>query len=203
MNIAIVSGSHRLNSQTLKVSTYISEVLNTKAMQTALVDLGANPLPLVASEDMKSEDGMSKVNDYKAILSGADAIVMATPEWGGGATPGIMNAFRLAGSTIAHKPVMLVAVSASRGGSYPISEMKAYGFKNNKGVAVPDYIIVHNVQNVLNKEEGAEMTKEDIYMRERIDWSLENLIAYMQHMRDLRIEYKDQLMNEDFAHGMS
>jgi NAD(P)H-dependent FMN reductase len=152
MKIVIVSGSQRPESQTCKVCTYIQNLLNRKDVDTHLLELGTQPLPLNSSTEARSQGGKDTIETYLSLLDGADGFVYASPEWSGAATPAIMNALSLAGSPLSHKPTMLVGVSASRGGSYPIAQMKAFGSKNNKTIFVPDHIIVHNVTDVLESE---------------------------------------------------
>ena len=201
MKFVIVSGSHREGSQTLRVCKYISSVLSSKQIESTIWDLYSSPLPFLESSDAEDDSGIEIIQKFTATLTDADAYVYASPEWDGAATPGTMNALALAEQNIAHKPTLLVAVSASRGGSYPIAQMKAFGSKNNKTVFVPDHIIVHDVKDVLAQNPTQE--KADIYIRERIDWSLDNLILYAKSLKKMRESNHKQLFDDRFGNGMS
>ena len=66
------------------------------------------------------------------------------------APAGLKNFFLLAGSTLAHKPAMIVGVSSGRGGRYPIAELRSSSYKNTKVVYVPDHLYIDKCEDMLN-----------------------------------------------------
>jgi len=55
------------------------------------------------------------------------------------APAGLKNFFLYAGNTaLAHKPAYLVGISASRGGSYPIAELRMSSYKNSYLCYIPN-----------------------------------------------------------------
>jgi len=57
-------------------------------------------------------------------LKSSDALVVVAPEWSGMVPPGLKNFFLLCGADVlAHKPGLIVTVSAGLGGSYPVNSL--------------------------------------------------------------------------------
>jgi NAD(P)H-dependent FMN reductase len=84
-------------------------------------------------------------------MRAVDAVVLVTPEWGGMATPSIKNFLLLCTPReVGHKPALIVAVSASQGGSYPVAELRMNSSKNNRLLYIPESVIVRNVENALD-----------------------------------------------------
>jgi len=195
--ITIISGSQRQNSQSLKVARFFQHSIETQIAGTAVhvIDLAANPLPLWDEDFWQSaERWQTAWGPVAAELQASDGFVIVAPEWHGMVPPALKNFFVLASSReLGHKPGLLVAVSASRGGSYPIAELKLSSNKNNRLVYVPDHVIVRDVKNVLN--DGAEpASEEDRLIRERIAYSVKLLGAYASALIAVResglIDYK-------------
>jgi NAD(P)H-dependent FMN reductase len=202
MHITIISGSHRNASQSRKVADFIATQL--AAIQgghsSDIIDLAGNPLPLWDGMAGKSDSATGKVwADFAARLSKADALVVISPEWAGMVTPGLKN-FLLHASPkeVGHKPAMIVTVSAGRGGTYPVAELRTTGFKNNRMVFVPDHVIVQNVNSVLNA--GAPADKDDTYIRARLDYSLRVLLSYGAALQQVRVS--DVAHHPDYPFGM-
>ena len=123
---------------------------------------------------------MLKILDFKGLLNNSDGIILASPEWAGSSTPILMNAIQLAGSSLAYKPGLIVTTSASRGGTYPVAEIRSFGYKNSKINFIPDHLIVRKVEEVLNPlATDQEITKTDKYIRDRTDWTIDVFIEYI------------------------
>lgn len=200
-HIVIISGSHRNNSQSRKVSDYISANISQldTATTTDIVDLANNPLPLWDGAAAKADSETGKAwQPIAARLQKADGFVVVSPEWSGMVPAGLKNLFLHASAKeLGHKPAMITTVSAGRGGSYPVNELRTSSYKNTRLVYTPDHVIIQNCNNVLNG--GAEADKEDGYIRRRIDYSLRVLLAYTQAFKTIRAA---GLENAEFPFGM-
>ena len=124
LNFAIVAGSSRSNSQSGKVARFLRQRLidlgHTQAEHSSVIDLGQAPLPLWPTDDSGPWAG------YAEQLTRADAVLIVAPEWNGMACPAIKNFFIYASKAeLAHKPGLLVGVSAGVGGAYPIRDRKS------------------------------------------------------------------------------
>ncbi len=183
------------DSQTLKVSKYLQGVLAIKGSTTDLFNLYDLKLPFFDPNE-KSEIW----ENLKPILAKSDGFVLATPEWNGSASPMLMNFLQYRSrEQFAHKPALLVSVSAGRGGANPIMQMRQYGYKNNHLLYIPEHLIVRNVESVMNAVEHE--NEADTFIKNRADYALDILLAYAKSQKTLR-ETTD-FRFEEFGNGMS
>lgn len=202
MKIAIIVGSQRVNSQSAKVAKYLEGVLSEKfGVSTVTFDLGRSPLPLWTEDKWSGgEKWKSEWSPISNELSSADAFIAIAPEYAGMVPPALKNFLLLCdGGEVYHKPGMIVAVSASGNGAYPVAELRASSYKNARILWIPEHVIVRHAEKVLNESPG-ELTKEDSYLRRRADYALEVLIAYAHALGPVReVASKGK---KDFANGM-
>ncbi|MDP3814895.1 NADPH-dependent FMN reductase [Pseudomonas sp.] len=197
LNIALVAGSGRSNSQSGKVARFIRQRLirleHSTEAHSSLIDLGLDPLPLWPAEDA----GLWE--QYRTQLQAADALVIVAPEWNGMACPAIKNFFIYASKAeLAHKPALLVGVSAGVGGAYPISELRASSYKNCRLCYLPEHLIVRRVEQVLNGPEAA--NEDDQRLHARLDYDLDILLKYAKALQPVRESI--DMGNPAFANGM-
>ena len=188
MKFFILSGSHRAEAQSLKVAKYVQAVLTREHSGAAahLYSLGGNPLPLWDEATGGAPDALW--DPISAELKAADALVIVTPEWSGMATPGVKNfLLNCTASEIGHKPGLIVTVSASRGGSYPVAELRMSGTKNNRLVWIPEHVIIQHAEQNLTAPDGtADLSKEDATQRKRLRYALRLLEEYGKALQQVR-----------------
>ena len=98
---------------------------------------------------------------------------------------GLKNFFLLCGADVlAHKPGLIVTVSAGAGGSYPVSELRISSYKNTRLCYIPDHVIVRNVGQMLHGDQPAE--EHDEALRGRITYSLRVLVEYAKALQLVR-----------------
>jgi azobenzene reductase len=188
MKFFILSGSHRAEAQTLKVAKYVQSILTREhpGAEAYLYSLSGNPLPLWDEAMGGAPDALW--DPISAELKAADALVILTPEWSGMATPGVKN-FLLNCTTdeIGHKPGLIVTVSATRGGSYPVAELRMSGYKNNRLNWIPEHVIIHHAEENLNAPDGTDgLSKEDQLQRKRLRYALKILEEYGKALKLVR-----------------
>jgi len=188
MKISIISGSHRNNSQSIKVAKHIQSVLNADGVETDILDLANNPLPLwdesVWEGDQKWVDLMTPIKEQ---LSSSDAFVVIAPEYHGQVPSGLKNLFLLISKNeVGHKPALITAVSSGDGGSYPIAELRMSSYKNNRLCYIPEHLILRNVESILNDDESLNNESSNTYFKERIEWSLSLLKQYAVALKLVR-----------------
>ncbi len=187
MKISIIAGSHRHEAESARVARYVEAVLrNSGVSETYLFSLADNPLPLwdegVWNDDPKWQRLWSPI---EAELAGSDGFVVVSPEWSGMAPAGLKNFFLLCGNDVlAHKPGLIVTVSAALGGTYPVAELRMSSYKNTRLCYIPDHVIVRNVGRMLHGDQPGD--KHDEALRARIDYSVRILLAYAQALRSVR-----------------
>ncbi|MBB6522756.1 NADPH-dependent FMN reductase [Pseudoteredinibacter isoporae] len=187
MNLAIICGSQQPDSQSLKVAHFLKQRLEALSLseQCSVIDLGEQPLALWDPSIWQGNP------EWKAILTpigetlkAADAFIVISPEYHGMVPAALKNFFLMwGGGELAHKPALLVAVSASVGGAYPIAELRMSSYKNNRISYMPEHLIVRNASKVLNEDIGGE---DDKKLRSRIDYSLSLLSEYSKAYQGIR-----------------
>jgi len=204
MNLIIISASQRKNSQSVKVAQYIAESV-TGYEKVTHFELCQYNLPLW---DGTQEGKSSQQSDWPLLneqINQADAFVMITPEWGGMASPLLKNLLLMCSSQdTAHKPVLLVGLSSGISGVYPIAELRMNAFKNNKLVAIPDHLVIRNVEEILNSDNEAELAERDTQVRHRIGYSLHVLYHYSASLQALRtnLSIHPYTNEERYSYGM-
>ena len=142
MNITIVSGSQRAHSQSLNVAYYLQTLAEPHFDKATVLDLHQLDLPLWNEGVWQGSEEWQHWKPVAEILKQSDALIFITPEWHGMATPALKNFLMLTtDEELAHKAALLVSVSASVNGVYPISELRMTGNKNNHVCFLPDHLI--------------------------------------------------------------
>ncbi|WP_193277909.1 NADPH-dependent FMN reductase [Vibrio navarrensis] len=153
MNITIVSGSQRANSQSAKVAYYLQTLSQKHFTQVNVLDLHQLNLPFWNEGVWQGSEEWQVWSPIAQMLKQSDAFIFITPEWHGMATPALKNFLMLAtDDELAHKPALLVSVSASVNGVYPISELRMTGNKNNHVCFLPDHLIFRQCDTLFTQE---------------------------------------------------
>jgi NAD(P)H-dependent FMN reductase len=202
MKYAIISGSHRPQSQSGKVARFIAArlaALNPEASSHVL-DLGQTPLPLwdesIWQGDPKIVDVWKPVS---AELKSSDAAIVIAPEWGGMVPAALKNLFLFAADgSLYHKPGLIVGVSASRNGAYPVAELRVSSYKNTHIQYITEHVIVRQVGDVLNEE--TPQSDDDAALRKRLDYSLSVLAEYAKALQLVRAS--GVLNRKEYPFGM-
>ena len=202
MHIAIIVGSHRKDSQSSRVGAYIAKDLARIDSATIVdtIDLTGNPLPLWDESVWQGDGELGLIwKPYRNRMRKADGFVIISPEWAGMVPPGLKNLLLFAGpKEVSHKPALIVAVSASRGGSYPVNELRTSGYKNSRLVYIPEQILVQDVADVLAGETPA--SDRDAWLRKRIEFADRVLLEYAKALTPIRSSGLTE--HADFPYGM-
>ena len=199
MKISIISASHRMNSQSKRISSLLLNNLSNiyDKLDTFILDLADAALPLWSPE---KKDGQGIWGEsWKLIssnLNNSDGFILVVPEYGGMATPAAKNIFLLCGNgEFAHKPGLIVSISSGNGGAYPISELRSSSYKNTHLMWIPENIIIRNVEEF---NPGAHGKNIPDWIDNRIDYVLKLFLTYALNMKPVR-----EIVNrKDFGNGM-
>lgn len=197
--IGIVVGSHRKQSQSGRVAQYLRKRLES------VTDMGATVLTLADLGLPWWEDRAWTDSKWSEVwgttstqLHEMDGFVVVTPEWSGMVPPMLSNLFILCESgELAHKPALIVSVSASSGGAYPVSQLRAFTGKNTRICYLPEHIILRNVENSLMEHAAPNRLEKELRMR--IDYSLQVLEQYATALKAVRATLPD---GSHFPFGM-
>ena len=202
MQIAIVVGSHRKESQSSRVGAYIASDLARidPSVTVDTIDLAGNPLPLWDESVWQGDSALSALwKPYRDRMRRADGFVIIAPEWAGMVPPGLKNMLLFAGpKEVGHKPAMIVAVSASRGGSYPVNELRTSGYKNSRLVYISEHVLIHDVNDMLLGATPA--GDRDAWLRRRIEFADRILLEYAKALAPIRTSGLTE--HADFPYGM-
>ena len=199
MKISIISASHRKESESERIANLIGSKIksNKPSINLFNLDLSFSNLPLW-SPDKKNGSGIwgEHWKNISNELKQSDGFIFVVPEYGGMATPNSKNIFLLCGDgELAHKPGLIVSVSSGNGGAYPIADLRSFSYKNTHIMWIPENIIIRNVQEYNPGNHGNSIPE---WLDNRIDYTLEILLAYSLNMRPLR-----ELINrKEFGNGM-
>ncbi|WP_252179328.1 NAD(P)H-dependent oxidoreductase [Endozoicomonas sp. 4G] len=186
MNLTIICGSHRKESQSTRIGHVLKKRVETLALfdQVDILDLAENPLPLWDESIWSgNEEWKSLLAPWRATLNASDAIVVVAPEWNGMVPSGLKNFFLFFGpQQLGHKPALIAAVSAGQGGSYPVVELRSSSYKNCRLCYIPDHLIVRHVASVMTGENA----EADQHMQDRMDYSLAVLKEYAVGLKSVR-----------------
>ena len=199
MKISIISASHRINSQSRKISSFLKDNLIKidSKLDTNILDLADAALPLWSPD---KKDGIGVWGDTWISISNSlnmsDGFILVVPEYGGMATPAAKNIFLLCGNgEFAHKPGLIVSISSGNGGAYPISELRSSSYKNTHLMWIPENIIIRNVEEFNPGAHGKNIPE---WLDNRIDYVLKLLLTYASNMKPIR-----EIVNrKDFGNGM-
>jgi NAD(P)H-dependent FMN reductase len=202
MKLTIISGSHRLHSQSGKVARHIAESAKKSFAKVELIDLAGNPLPLWDDAIWAGDpEWTERLAPLQKSLQESDAFVVISPEWHGQVPAGLKNFFLMCSAKeVGHKPALIVTVSSVDGGAYPVAELRMSSYKNNRICYIPEQIIVRNVETVLNDDPAENNPDADTYFRDRIAWTLSMLEQYAIALKQVRAS--GVTYSEPFANGM-
>ena len=201
MKIGIICGSHRTNSQSMKVAIVVEKSLQNGICEEAWIfSLGSNPLPLWDQGVWDGDPEWTRMlMPIRQQLASSDAFVVITPEWHGQVPAGLKNFFLLFGKNeLGHKPALIVSVSSGAGGAYPVAELRMSSYKNSRICYIPEQVIVRNVEGILNEDARDNDPKSDQYIRQRLQWALRILKEYavgLKHVRDSGVTQSDEYKN--------
>ncbi|AUX48715.1 flavoprotein [Sorangium cellulosum] len=178
-----------MESESGKVARYVQQQLASWAdvSSTYVLDLAGNPLPLWDQEIWQGSEKWERVwSPISAELASSDAFVVVAPEWSGMVPAGLKNFFLLCSrGELAHKPALIIAVSASLGGAYPVAELRMSSYKNTYLCYIPDHVIVRNVRGLINDPETPQ-SPDDERIRERIRYATGILLQYGKALAQVR-----------------
>lgn len=188
MKIGIISGSGRHNSESRRISKYISELISREHQQCGadIFDLSELNPPLWSEDKWKPDSELAQWwLPVARDVSACSGFVVVTPEWAGMVPPHLKN-FLLScdKGEVAHKPALIVSVSSGLGGAYPVAELRMSGYKNNQIWWLPDHIILRNVKTLF----CGENSDLDSPLEKRILYCLRFLVGAAEHLAPVREE---------------
>lgn len=198
MKILLVGSSQRDNSKSFAVAKYVQENIldNIKEVNSSILDLSTYPFLLDHYGTVRDDavELTANKSDVLSQLYACDAIVFIAPEWGGMIPPALVNLFLLTangsanGLPLGHKPAFAIGVSASGGGSNPISLLKGYAAKNSHLTWLPLHAIIQNVDDFLMQPWSPKEEGRFSQVQSRLLVGLQSLTIYATQLKGVREE---------------
>lgn len=190
MKITIVSGSHRKESQSIKIAGVVQKALEKykKCDEYYLIDLYGSSLPLWHENIWESKSRSAELlGQISNQLLSSDAFVIISPEWHGMVPSGLKNFFLMWGKgELAHKPALIITLSSGDGGSYPVAELRMSSYKNNRICFLPEHLIIRNVESIFNINPVNNNSSAQLYFENRLDYCLKQLLTYGEAFKQIR-----------------
>ena len=180
MKIAIISGSNRRNSQSIRISNIIFQKLSFLNINVSLVNLEKENFPFWQDDyDDLISPHKKAFEKTSLLLKDAEGFIFVVPEWGGMVPSQVKNIFLLASNNeLSHKPGLIVSLSESMGGAYPVAELRSFSYKNTKICWIPEHVIIRKVKDFFPDT--------DDRLNSRIDYSCKMLVEYSKALKPVR-----------------
>lgn len=199
MNICLISGSHRSNSQSQRVMSEVAKLMMAQFSEIGVdtLDLSIDNIPLWAEEKWEEDSNLNNTwNKYSEKLKKADGFIFIVPEWGGMVPPLLKNLILMCeNGELAHKPANIISISAGNGGSHPIGELRTSGYKNSFIIWLPDHVIIRNV----TKFTFDQSNPDEKQLVGRIVYSTKFLVKIAEQLKAIKAEIEDL---DNYGYGM-
>ncbi|NQX81395.1 MAG: NAD(P)H-dependent oxidoreductase [Flavobacteriaceae bacterium] len=206
MNITIIGASQRADSNSGKLANYIKNNIsgNIKDVKFDVVDLSEYPFLVDFYGTKESNEQVSKEQkELITKLNNSDGFIILAPEWGGMVPPALINMFLMTAYgtngdlfPMAHKPAMAVGVSASGGGTYPVSILRSITGKNSHVLWLPQHAIVQNVGDFLEYDWNSQAEGRFSHTQSRLLTGVNSLVIYAEKLKPVR----DLLIKQSLIH---
>ncbi len=171
MNIAILSGSPRANSNSLRFSKYLKNLIENKNHTAEIVDFHEFDIPSVGRGKIDIANLTTFQGHLTNVWQNAGLVIIVSPEYNWTVNGDLLNALhQLGGKDFAHlfdnKTFAMVGVSSGRGGKVPCLELtsvlnKIISFTNQYSVVSPRIFESH--ETPINLDADAKSTGNQIY----------------------------------------
>lgn len=143
MNILIVGGSPRANSNTAIVVQAVERILELTDHRIATFHVGELPL----FTDHENDEAHSAVQRWRKLAQEADAFVICTPEYHNGMSGAMKNALDfLSSRQFKGKPVTIIAASGGgKGGMNALSNLRIV-LRGVYALVLPEQAVVDETQ---------------------------------------------------------
>jgi chromate reductase, NAD(P)H dehydrogenase (quinone) len=163
MNIAIVAGSPRPNSNTLRFGKFIKRILEESGEHTgSLIDFAHYDLPFAGAAWLKPDSLTPFQQEFISAWAEADLVFFASPEYNWTANPQVINAFNMLGGPafkhlFENKVFAMAGTSNGRGGRQPALDMatvlnKVISFTNSYSIVSPKLYESHETDKNLDAD---------------------------------------------------
>lgn len=154
INLKIVSGTDRPNSNALRISKYVQQLYQKEGIEADIIDLQDFPLELVRGG--KYGEDLPAVDDFVNQAVTADGLVVVCPEYNGG-YPGILKLFidyLPFPNSLDKKPIALIGEANGAFGAMRAVEQLQQVFGYRHAHIFPERVFISRVSENFDDQEG-------------------------------------------------
>ncbi|MGD8426487.1 MAG: NAD(P)H-dependent oxidoreductase [Balneolaceae bacterium] len=152
MKLAILLGSVRMGRHTHKAAYYLKNELINRNIETDLIDLAEDPLPILRERANHHPDPPENALQISERLHNADALLLVTPEYHGSVSGVLKNAIDYYWHEFKKKPIGVVATSAGKFGGINASTHLQQIILSIGAYPMPLKLLVPQVDSAFNED---------------------------------------------------
>ncbi|MCC5940562.1 MAG: NAD(P)H-dependent oxidoreductase [Balneolaceae bacterium] len=150
MKVTILLGSVREGRESHRPAHYVALKLKEKEIETDLIDLAADPLPIMGHEAGYDKQAKDRIEQISKRLNKSDAIIFVTPEYQASFSGVIKNAIDHFYSEFHKKAIGVVATSAGGMAGINASSQLQNVILGIGAFPMPMKLLVPHVQNAFD-----------------------------------------------------
>ena len=183
MDLKIISGTDRPDSNSLRIALYLQKEYGIHGIDADIINL--QDFPTSAVEGGRYGDKPKEVNDFIAPVVDADALVIVCPEYNGG-YPGILKLFidyLPFPESLNKKPISFIGhANGAFGGLRAVEQLQqVVGYRNAH--VFPERVFIPRIGKNFDDEEGIS----DPFQQDLLQAQIKNFIEFV---RDLSLDVK-------------
>lgn len=161
MKIAIISGSARINNNTLRVAKAIKSKLELLNHSTSIIDFTNYDLPLINQGKLNSLSLTNFQQDLIQNWRNSELVITISPEYNWSSTPELLNMYNAVGvnefiDLFDQKTFAFIGVSTGKGGKMPCLQLiqvvgKLVSFSNSQSLISPKIFESHFTKEVIDE----------------------------------------------------
>lgn len=152
MRVAILLGSARAGRQSHKVAYYLEKNLKERGIETDLIDLAKDSLPILEERVGHHPQLPEKIQNISDRLNEADALLFVTPEYHGSFSGALKNALDYFWAEFHKKPIGVAAVSSGKMGGINASTQLQHVILSLGAYPLPLKLLVPEIHSTFNDD---------------------------------------------------
>ncbi len=181
MKILGICGSLRKESWNLKLLRNMLEITATKGVDTAIFDLNSVPM---FHPDVEAQGIPDEAEAFRDAVRGADAIIIACPEYNGSMTATLKNAIEWLsrrGNLLTGKIFFIIGTGPGRSGCPRMHMHASYSIESEGGqVLHQPRVLLPHVSNFM--DQSGNITDPEVTTL--LDQAAETLVDYTERLTD-------------------
>lgn len=184
IDIQIISGTDRPNSNALRVSKYLQKRYRQGGVETGIIDLQDFPLDQIIGG--KYREDLPEVEAFTDRAAAADGLLFVCPEYNGG-YPGMLKLFidyLPFPQSLNKKPVALVGEADGSFGALRAVEQLQQVISYRNGLVFPERVFIPRVNKNFDEEHGIR----DQFQQQLLESQIVNFIRFVRNFNDQKVE---------------